>query len=544
MGTLQISVFDVAVILMYFVGVVMFGIWISRHKIHGGEDYFLAGREMTWPLVGASLFSTNISSQQFVGQAGLAFTLGIAAGAFQLMGAFCYVLLSVLFLETYMGLRLCTSPEFFERRFNAGCRYFVSGIWLLVIVFVIVASALYAGATVLMTLLGWESRAMLWTAVIVVGITTGAYTMFGGLRSVMYTDFVQTAILVLGGAVTLVIGVAKAGGVSSVLALQTADGSSMWNAVLPAGHEFGWLPMITGGLIFSINGHCTSHDYIQRVLAAKNLYHAKMGAMFAGLLKVLALFIIAAPGVVAARLFPDLQNGDTAYAHMLIDVLPIGLSGLCLAGLLAAIMSTVDSGLCAASSQLSYDFVKRWRPGISDVSLVTLGRLLILALLIFSILWAPFISHFEGLYKYLVQVESLIAPPIFVTVLFGLFYRPAHARAATATIMTGSLLGLAALAILNAPGLADVKAALPAYLQHSMNVGFILTLVCTAVMLVVTHTVSAEPEDKVKTEDVHASRRIDPMTARETVIYRATLALLLISLFVVMYCISPWGPGR
>ena len=188
MESLRISYIDVAIIISYFVGIVLLGVWISRHKIKGREDFFLAGRDMTWPLVGASLFSTNISSQQFVGQAGAAFTFGIIMGGFQMTGAMCFTFLAVFFLQVYRGLRLYTSPEFYERRFSPGCRTFISTVNLVYIMTGTVAAALYAGATVMITLLGWKGTTALWTAVIVLGVTTGIYTLLGGLRSVIRTS--------------------------------------------------------------------------------------------------------------------------------------------------------------------------------------------------------------------------------------------------------------------------------------------------------------------------------------------------------------------
>ena len=175
MEVLRISILDMLIILCYFVGIVYLGIWISKRKIKGGEDYFLAGRDMTWPYVGASLFSTNISSQQFVGQAGVAFVSGIAVGIFQMIGALSFALLALFFLETYRGLKLYTSPEFFERRYNSQTRSLVSGVNIIMIMLATVSAALYAGAVVTLTLLGQPTdSSLLWITVIILGSVTGA----------------------------------------------------------------------------------------------------------------------------------------------------------------------------------------------------------------------------------------------------------------------------------------------------------------------------------------------------------------------------------
>jgi len=541
---LQISVLDAAIVIAYFAGIVALGVWISRRRIRGREDFFLAGREMTWPLIGASMFSTNISSQQFVGQAGAAFTMGITAGAFQLVGAMCFVFLAVFFVQVYMGLRLYTSPEFFERRYSAGCRAFVSAVNILSIVSANIAAALYAGAVVLMTLLGWKSDASLWMAVIVLGVTTGLYTLLGGLRSVIYTDFIQNFLLILGGAVTLVVGVVEAGGIGEVLSLRDATGWSMWSVIRPASHTFGWLPMVTGVLILGVHGHCTDQDYIQRALAAKNVFHAKMGAVFAAFLKVLALFVIAAPGVVAAKLYPNLDSGDRAYVHLLINVMPVGLTGICLAGLLAAIMSSVDSGLCAASSLLTFDFIAKFAPRLSERMMLVLGRVLIVILLVLCVVWAPFIKNFKGLYLYLVQIWSLTAPPVFVCVVFGLFWRRANAAGAISTLLVGCVSGAFAFAVINVKALAGIKNSLPVYLTNPLNAGFVITLLCAAVMVVVSCARGESTDNEARMEAIRLSRAGEAMQPDEARRYRMALMVLLMLWVGVVIAFSPLALGK
>ena len=455
---------DLSIIVCYFVGIVALGLWIASRKIHGGEDYFLAGRQMTWPFVGASLFSTNISSQQFVGQAGLAFAGGIAVGTFQMIGALCFALLALFFLDTYRGLKLHTSPEFFERRYNAGSRALVSLVNVVMIMLATVSAALYAGSVVTLTLLGKQPEGeLMWIAVIVLGVITGGYTLLGGLRAVIYTDFVQNILLIVGGIVTLTVGIIKVGGFATLFDMTTMDGSNMWSLVHPIRHQFGWFSVLTGVVILGIHGHCTDQDYIQRALAARDTYHAKMGAIFAGFLKVLALFICAVPGIVAARLFADMGESldqDQAYVKIMLETLPSGLLGLCLAGLLAAMMSSVDSGLCAASSLLTCDFITKGHKSLDQKRMLKLGRVTILALLVFAILWAPFITKFEGLFNYLMLVWALMAPPVVVCVLCGLFYDRASGKAAVATLVAGILFGIAGFMVLEKPAvIADTVAA-------------------------------------------------------------------------------------
>ena len=550
MGVLKVSYIDVVVIGLYFIGIVCMGLWISRRQAKGSREFFLAGQQMKWPFIGASLFATNISSQQFVGQAGLAFTVGIVAGGFQMIGAMCFIFLAVFFIRTYMGLKLTTSPQFFEERFSPGCRTIISFVNLMMIILGNLTAALYAGAIVLTHLLGWDvgphKNILFWTTVVLMGVAAGSYTLLGGLKAVIYCDFVQMCVLVIGGALALVFGIVKAGGLGAVLAFSNTNSGSMWSVVHPWYHEFGWLPMLTGTFILGVHGHCTDQDYIQRALSAKNLYHAKMGAIFGGFLKMVALFVIAAPGVVAAKLFTELPEGDSAYAALLADVMPVGLRGICLAGLLAAILSSVDSGLCACGSLITYDFFAKFRRNLTEKSMLKSGRIIMAVLIISCMLIAPCIRYFEGLFHYLLYIWALLAPPVFVCVIFGLYYKRANAKAAFTTLIVGCVLGFIAFAVLKFPVLAEFKNSLPIYLQNKLNIGFVITIICTAVMLLVSHFSEHTELDKQKADytEKAKTRGILPMTTGQQRTYRIALGALLLLVITVLIIFSPLGVGR
>ena len=546
---MKVGLIDLLAISTYFVGIVCMGLWISRRRARDGRDFFLAGRRMTWPFIGASLFATNISSQQFVGQAGLAFSVGIIAGGFQMIGALCFMFLATFFLRTYLGLRLTTSPEFFERRFSVRCRMIVSFINLMMVMLGNLTAALYAGATVLTHLLGWDTSSyanfLFWLAVVLIGVAAGTYTLLGGLKAVIYCDFVQMIVLVTGGALLLTFGIVKAGGISEVLSFRNAEGAPMWSLIHPWHHEFGWLPMLTGTIILGIHGHCTDHDYIQRALSATSLYHARMGAVFGGFLKILALFVIAAPGVVAAKLASNgvlnVQSGDSAYVAMLAGVMPTGLLGICLAGLLASIMSSVDSGLCACGSLLTYDFLARIKKTADDKKLLRDGRIIMGVLLIGCIILAPSIRYFEGLFHYLLYVWALLAPPVFVCVVFGLYWRRASANGAFVTLLVGCVLGLVAFAVLKFPFLGAFRKSLPVYLQNKLNIGFINTVICSFVMLVVSRLSERSEANQARAESIRQSARALPVTKPETVKYGLFITALIVIWIIVSICFSPTG---
>ena len=529
----RISSLDLGIVLGYFVFTVALGAWLSRRKVETGEGFFLAGRSASWPVVGASLFSANISSQQLVGQAGLAYSLGLVAGAFQLVGAGCFVLLAVFFIDVYLGLKLTTAPEFFERRYGSATRLFVAGINVVMILAANLTAALYAGATVLTTLLGWTSTAEFFLAIGVITIGAAICAVFGGLRSVMWIDVFQVTVLLLGGTVTLFAALHHAGGLAALLPMRTASGESMWSVVQPWTHAFGWLPLLTGAVILGVHGHCTDHDYVQRTLAARNVYQSKMGAVFAALLKIVALFIIAAPGVIAAKLLPNLAHPDQAYAEMVTRFVPTGLVGLVLAGLLAAILGTMAAGLAASSSMLTYDFALKMIPRLSERGQVRLGRVLMVIILISCAAAAPLIARYAGLFAYLVKLWSLLAPPVFVCVVFGIFSQRADNRGAIATLAVGTALGLAAFLTLDSPA---VVAQLPAYFRNALNIGFVITLVCTAVMLLVSRGSASAAASNV------VARCEQPtMTPAEQRRYRFFLGAVALTWLALVFAFSPWG---
>ena len=537
MSSLRIGALDIAIVIGYFLLTVAFGLWMGRRKVKSGEDLFLADRSASWPMIGASLFSANISSQQFVGQAGLAYTIGIAAGAFQMVGAMCFVFLAVFFVDVYLGLRLRTAPEFFERRYNSSSRLFVAAINIVMILAANIVTALYAGATVINDLLGWTSAFHFNIAVVAIAVAAGLYTILGGLRSILWVDLMQASLLVLGGALTLVLAVNAACGVEAVLAVPVGATENSWSIIKPWTHAFGWLPLITGATILGVHSHCTDHDYVQRALAAKSLFHSKMGAVFAGFLKVLALFIIAAPGVVAAKLLPGLSHPDQAYTRLITEYVPAGLVGLVMAGLLAAILGTVAAGLSASSAMVVFDFVGKWKPTITDERRVRLGRIVMIGILVLCTLLAPSIKSFQGVFGYLVRIWSLLAPPVFVCVVFGIFSQRATSRGAVATLTTGSVLGAVAFWMLGRPELLD---SLPVYFRSSLNLGVLITGVCAIVMWSQrSATPVAAAADIRATGDVGAAG--PAMTAKEQRLYRTSLTVLLVLIVSVVWLLSPWG---
>lgn len=539
MLSVHLSLLDSFIVVAYFLVTIALGVWFGRKRIRSADDLFLADREATWPLIGASLFSANISSQQFVGQAGLAYAIGLAAGAFQLEGAMAFVFLAVFFIDVYLSLGLRTAPEFFERRYNTGSRVFISAINIATILAGGITPSLYAGGIVLSGLFVHGAGLGFGAAVAIIAAAAGTYTILGGLRSVLWTDLLQAGLLVCGGIVTFVVTLSRAGGWAAVLATHDATGMSRWTVIQPWDHPFGWLPLLTGGMVLAIRGHCTDQDYVQRALSARSVYHSKMGVLFGGFLKVSALFIVAAPGVIAAQLLPGLAHPDDAYARLVSTYVPTGLAGLVLAGLLAAILGTVAAGLSGAASLLSYDFVQRFRPGISNRGRILIGRILMGASLGLCTLLAPGIRDYPSLFDYLVELWSLAAPPVFICVVAGVFTRRATARGAVATLLTGIVLGAAGFWLLGQPTL---LATLPVYLRNSLNLGFVITVICAGVMLLFSSGRKRPPA--IRAERSLHRQPAPSMSLHERRIYRFTLTTLLVVWMVATLTFSPWGLAR
>jgi SSS family solute:Na+ symporter len=334
------------------------------------------------------------------------------------------------------------------------------------------------------------------------------------------------------------------GGIEAVFVGNVDDaGRSMWSLLRPWDHAFGWLPMLTGGLILGVHGHCTDQDYIQRALSAGSLYHAKMGALLAGVLKTLALLFIAAPGVVAAQLFQgqEIIARDNAYVSLLTEVMPVGLLGLCLAGLLAAIMSSVDSGLCACGSLLTYDFFAKIKKRATDKELLKDGRIIMVILLVFCMLIAPFIRNFQGLFNYLLAVWAFLAPGVFVTVLFGLFYRRSTEKAAFSTLCLGVILGLFSFCLLNIPLLGELKSQLPPFFQNNLNLSPWVTIACALNMYLMSNYGYRNAEDEHRSEIVAIQGEDLTMSPEETRKYKKFLVGLSCFIGVTILTFSPFA---
>ena len=493
---------DWVIIGLYFAVLLGVAWWVARRNRDTADDYFLAGRNLGWFLVGASIFASNIGSEHVVGLAGAGATSGVALAHYELH-AWCLLVLGWVFVPFYSRALVYTMPEFLGRRFSPTARWVLSVITLVAHVFTKFAVSIFAGGVVFATLLpevslrlGGATFNSFWIGSVAVLLLTGLYTVLGGMRAVAYTDAVQTFILVGGSGLLTLFGLAKLGGWHELRHSLDPDLFNLWKPLVPAGMEGTWAPVReTGRIAWYFNGNypwlgmlfcapiiglwywCTDQYIVQRALGARNEATARRGSIFAAYLKLSPVFLFIIPGLIALALaktgrVPGLgvmvdaqgnvipQAAQAAFPLMVKDLLPEGLRGIVVAGLLAALMSSMAGAFNASSTLFTMDLYTKFRPNASQHQLVWVGRAATAAMVVISLLWIPVIQGAHSLYDYLQGVQGYLAPPIFTVFVFGIFNRRLNSKGCLAALLVGFVLGVFRLAVdtpvsLHLPGFAD-----------------------------------------------------------------------------------------
>ncbi|MDZ7267084.1 MAG: sodium:solute symporter [candidate division KSB1 bacterium] len=495
----SVHLVDVLIIAGYFALMLAIGYWAFRKGKEESADYFLAGRDVGWLVVGASLFASNIGSEHLVGLAGSGAAGGLAVGHFEWLACLILLLLGWLFVPFYLRSGVYTMPEFLEQRYNAAARWYLATVSIIGYVLTKISVTLYAGAVVIRELTGMD---MLTSAIALV-IVTGLYTIAGGLRAVVYTEVIQTFVLILGSVTLTVMGLVEVGGWQKLTASLPADFFSMWK---PVSHpDFPWTGIVFGAPILGIWYWCTDQYIVQRVLAARNLEQARRGTIFASFLKILPVFIFVLPGMIAVTLFQDITSAtaDRAFPSLVTRVLPIGLKGLVIAGLLAALMSSLSSVFNSCSTLITWDLYKKLHPGASEHQLVMVGRVATGVLVVLGLMWVPFMKYISSqLYIYLQSVQAYIAPPIAACFLFGLFLTRLNGNGAIAALLSGFVLGALRLILELANGID--KTGLPdgtlwAWLAeiNFLHFAVLLFVICTAILIGVSLLTRAPSRDHI-----------------------------------------------
>jgi len=523
----------------------LFGVawWVIRKGKDTADDYFLAGRNLGWFVVGASIFASNIGSEHLVGLAGSGCTDGVAMAHYELH-AWCLLVLAWVMVPFYMRSKVFTMPEFLERRFTPTARWVLSLISLVAYVLTKIAVGIFAGGIVFSVLLpdinflGLDS---FWIGSVLVVVLTGIYTILGGLRTVAYADALQTIILIFGSALLTIFGLKALGGWDQLLQICVPkDMFNLWKPLIPAGVEGTWAPVRESGrMAWYFNDNypwlgmlfcapiiglwywCTDQYIVQRALGAPDERQARRGSICAGFLKLLPVFIFIIPGMICfalaksgrveaiQRTLFDQQGNllrdqcQKAFPMLVATVLPAGVRGVVVAGLLAALMSSLAGVFNASSTLFTMDFYSKFRPNASQHRLVWIGRVATTVMVIIGLLWIPVIRGGKGLYDYLQTVQGYLAPPIFAVFFLGVFMKRLNGKGCLAALIVGFAMGLLRLAI-DTP----VKMMHRSYTEGSFfwimnNIFFqyyslLIFLVCVVVMIVVSYLTEAPSYEKIK----------------------------------------------
>lgn len=457
------SPLDWILIFVYFLALVGI-VWKSAQKQDTTADYFLAGRHVSWFVVGCSLFASNIGSEHIVGLAGSGANNGMAQAHWELH-AWVMIMLAWVFVPFYYRSGVFTMPEFLERRFCARTRWVLSVVSLVAYVFTKVSVTVYAGAVVFRALLpetfGTPDNAF-WIGAFTTVILTGIYTVLGGLRAVVYTEVLQTFILLLGSAFITFFGLSQLGGWDELIAQARpqADQFALWRP--NSDPNFPWLGVMIASPVIGIWYWCTDQYIVQRTLSAKSLQDARRGAIWGAFLKVWPVLIFLIPGMIGYALHqkgllriattPDGRIiGDEVFPTMVAGLLPIGLKGLVIGGLLSALMSSLASLFNSCATLFTVDIYEKIRPGRPEKELVQVGRLATGAVVVCGLLWIPIMKAISegntGLYDYLQNVQGFLAPPITAVFLLGLFWKRINATGAFYGLVVGFLLGMGKLTL-------------------------------------------------------------------------------------------------
>lgn len=529
--SVELSVVDVITIGVYFLLVFTIAWWASRRERSQNEstDYFLAGRDVGWFVVGASLFASNIGSEHLIGLAGSGFAEGVPVAQYEILAGIALLLLGWVFVPFYLKSNVSTMPEFLEKRYDSRSRVYLSVVSIIGYVLTKISVTIYAGGIV------FEAIGVdFWVGAFALVIATGIYTVFGGLKAVVYTDLVQMFVLLGGALAVTYFGLQQLGGWGELTKAVDPDFFSLWRE---SDHSnYPWTGILFGAPILGIWYWCTDQFIVQRVLSARDETNARKGTIFAGYLKMLPLFLFVLPGIVAYALVQQdalqINEPNDTLPVLAQAVLPVGLRGLVIAGLFAALMSSLSSVFNSCSTLITLDFYKKYKPQASEHQLVIVGQISTVILVIFGLLWIPFMEYFSNqLFLYLQSIQSYIAPPITAVFLVGLFYKRLNSTGAIVSLVSGFFLGL--LRFL----LELYRESLSGFWLEVASINFLhfailMFVICTVILIAVSLLTKEPDEEKIK--DVVYQKTIDETKVSERSIWW-TLGLLVIIAFLWIY---------
>ncbi|UCE19481.1 MAG: sodium/solute symporter [Gemmatimonadota bacterium] len=446
---------DLIIFALYLICVAAVGILVSRKKTES-DDYFLASRNLPWWIIGGSLIAANISTHHFVGMSGQGFSIGLAIASYEWIAAIALIIYGKFFLPYYLKTKITTMPEFLEKRFNQQVRLVFAVISLVGYIFIELAVVLYTGSLAMESIFGLP----LVYGLAILCIVAGGYTIYGGLRSVAYTDIIQVTVLMLGGIAVTIIGLLKVGAATPEysntilggLKAIVAGSPGKFHMVQSWNHpELPWIGVFFGGMWLANIFYWGCNQFItQRTLAARNVWHGQMGVVFAGYLKLIVPILVVLPGIIAFRLYDPatgllsqefaLSKADLAFPTLVKRLLPAGISGLVMAGLMGAVMSTIASLLTSSSSIFTFDIYKRHlKRDAENRDLIRLGRVTTFTVLIVATVFGYFLRDLTAIFTYIQKFWSIAWPAVVAVFLAGFFYKRANAKGCLITIVAGPI---------------------------------------------------------------------------------------------------------
>jgi len=556
---MNMNFWDVSIIAFYFSIVLWIAWWASgrqQNKVtrQGSAGYFLAGKNAGWFVIGTSLFSSNIGSEIILGVSGAGARADMPMANFEILASLILILLGWVFVPFYLRTGVFTMPEFLELRYSKACRNYLSVVSILAYVLTKISLIIFAGALVFQTM-----GVPFWTGAIVTVMATGFYTVLGGLKAVIYTDMVQTFILILGTTAVTYFGLHQLGGWNEMVHTLEAAASNTGNP--PAERFFNlwrpfsdtdypWTGMLFGAPILGVWYWCADQFIVQRTLSAKDISNARKGALFAGYLKLLPVFIFFIPGVIAYALLQkgmlnfSLSNPDHALPAMINGFLPVGIRGLAIAGLLAALMSSLSSAFNSSATLITIDFYKKFKPLAQDKELVVTGQLATVVLVMISLAWIPFMNALMGggIFHYLQSIQAYISPPIASVFLFGLVFRWVNAKGAIISLWVGFALGILRLVadyFYNKGMITVPKGSFPDIIIHInfLHYALILFVFCSLLLMIISKVTPTSTNP-----DENTTFKMPLVIPKIRLTRDMALSLLLVALVLLIWWVfSPLG---
>ena len=552
------NILDVLVITFYLGTIVWIAKWASKPKGDGSfssADYFLAGKNQGWLVIGASLFASNIGSEIILGVSGAGARGDMPTANFEILAALILILFGWVFVPFYLRSGVYTMPEFLEKRYSPACRTYLSVVSILAYIITKISLIIFSGALIFQVM-----GVPFWTGAVMIVVATGIYTVLGGLKAVVYTDLLQAFVLILGMFAITAYGLYYIGGWDELI---TILGNAAQQGAGPEPKEFfnlwrpsddtnyPWTGIIFGAPILGIWYWCTDQYIVQRALSAKDEQSARRGALFAGYLKLLPVFVFFIPGVIAYALMQEglldysLSNPDQALPALITSFLPSGLKGLAIAGLLAALMSSLASSFNSSSTLITIDFYRKRKPDASEAQLVRFGRIVTVILVFVSLGWIPLMKTLMGggIFHYLQSIQAYISPPIAAVFLFGLCFKWINARGAIVALWAGFAIGMSRLVLefMSKEGVLSVVdgGLISGFLAiNFLHFALLLFLICAALLMLVSRMTEPQPLESLRLITFQKSDNNFVWTTDHSI------SMLLVGCVLALWWfLSSWGVG-